>query len=73
MVYFFLSLLKRKIPQKVSETRGGGGVKATFGQCKKGSSFFQDYFPYDTAETAETGKSETPLYPNRGCFILLPD
>ena len=38
MVCFFLSLLKRKLPQRCPK-RGGGG-KATFGQCPKGSSFF---------------------------------
>ena len=44
MVCFFLSLLKRKLPQRCP--KHGGGVKATLGQCPKGSSFFfQDYFP----------------------------
>ena len=38
MVCFFLSLLKRKLPQRCPKQ--GGGVKATFGQCPKGSSFF---------------------------------
>ena len=38
MVCFFLSLLKRKLPQRCPKR--GGGVKATFGQCPKGSSFF---------------------------------
>ena len=37
MVCFFLSLLKRKLPQRCPKQ---GGVKATFGQCPKGSSFF---------------------------------
>ena len=40
MVCFFLSLLKRKLPQRCPKQGGWGGVKATFGQCPKGSSFF---------------------------------
>ena len=43
MVCFFLSLLKRKLPQ--SCPKRGGGVKATFGQCPKGSSFFLGLLP----------------------------
>ena len=38
MVCIFLSLLKRKLPHRCPKQ--GGGVKATFGQCPKGSSFF---------------------------------
>ena len=40
MVCFFLCLLKQKLPQRCPKRGGGGGVKATFGQCPKGSSFF---------------------------------
>ena len=40
MVCFFLSLLKQKLPQRCPKQGGGRGVKATFGQCPKGSSFF---------------------------------
>ena len=40
MVCFFLSLLKRKLPQACPKRVGGGGVKATFGQCPKVSGFF---------------------------------
>ena len=40
MVCFFLSLLKRKLPERCPKQGGGRGVKATFGQCPKGSSFF---------------------------------
>ena len=38
MVCFFLGLLKLKLTQWC--LKRGGGVKATFGQCPKGSSFF---------------------------------
>ena len=37
---FFLSLLKQKLPQGCPKRVGGRGVKATFGQCPKVSSFF---------------------------------
>ena len=43
MVCFFLSLLKQKLPQGCPKQ--GGGVKATFGQCSKGSSFFSGSLP----------------------------
>ena len=38
---FFLNLFKQKLPQVCPKwVRGGGGVKATFAQCPKESSFF---------------------------------
>ena len=45
MVCFFLSLLKQKFPQGCPKRVGGRGVKATFGQCPKVSSFFSGCLP----------------------------
>ena len=38
---FILNMFKQKLPQGVKNRWGGEGVKALFGKCPEGSSFFR--------------------------------